>query len=261
MINTICRDCVFATYNMLPAWGKTILEQNGCELGRITKFIEQQRVKLETVEVDDGNIAYTKIFHRIAGLCNTCRNEQWVRRNETQSMAMKRVMEEAKSRFQVFVFITKSSTIEQVQETYQAFGSMALKPTKIDFIIQDKKLTMSALNSILEPLIRPKIKYNIHLILDDIDDRWTIIDKFIDTKYHNFFSICHTGYKYNPNVFYQIDKEVNDKLFSIYKVETGNDNGMIFNTSVYKIARNVSKKEHPGVIIDQLLIKSANKDE
>jgi hypothetical protein len=60
--STSCNNCIFAEHNVtFPA-----SKQTGCQLGRLEKFKEQDRVELQP-----------QGYYIIEGICNTCRGETW----------------------------------------------------------------------------------------------------------------------------------------------------------------------------------------
>jgi hypothetical protein len=243
MIETICRDCIFATYSIVPGWDMTMLEQNGCELGRITKFTEFGCTQLQSEELLNSNQQkYVKTYNRINRLCNTCRNEKWVHKNESRTSAITRVKQETSSRFQIFVFITKQSTDQEILNTYQSLCQIYRIPIYIEFIIQDQSYTLTSLQSVLNRATSKRIGYKINLLIEPLD-RWEVVDKFLRKDNYSFFTVCHTGYLYYETELAKIELAVNEDLNYVYLVERNDDNGLIINSAVYSMVRNSSSKE------------------
>lgn len=67
-MKTTCEHCCFSIYE----YDIDSTHQIGCKLNRLETFKEQKRANLKN--------SNRKYFYKIDGLCNTCRNQDWVNR-------------------------------------------------------------------------------------------------------------------------------------------------------------------------------------
>lgn len=123
MINTPCRDCIFAIYD-----DKT---QVGCKLGRLDLF---RKAGIEPVECFDDEKEFYVIPNRF---CLSARNPEWGKRFKEEYWE-KLVFYETQIQYNVII-IAQNSTLEKIESTCNSFLSQTIKPKHFTVIFDTLK--------------------------------------------------------------------------------------------------------------------------
>lgn len=248
-VTTICQQCVFATYDLYD----DRLVQSGCEANRLHKF----ESRLESADVKQGNKEYRKHFYRLKGICNYCRNSNWLKPLESKEDAVSRVIEETEIKYNAIIFATRYHDVEDIEITWKSLSGSSLPPEKITIIVEDQQYTIPSIKQHFDNVRQtsPVADYNIFLNLADTKDHWYMIDKNTDRTKYNFFTIANAGYRYAAYRFTKIQYLTNELLMPVYGVcPTEGKNGLVLNTSIYKAIRLQDKKQDP---LDLMWLKMA----
>lgn len=97
MIETSCRDCIFAVFNEG--------HQNGCELGKLEKFHRRDETYIKDIDND--------WFYTIKRFCNTCRNQEWL---DKPGNSKEKAIEEAKFQYSAIVIENSKVNQEEIKE-------------------------------------------------------------------------------------------------------------------------------------------------
>lgn len=200
MIETICRDCIFATYdNGIGLEKDEVLTQRGCKLGRLDIFKEKNQAKLELNE--DCNHEY----YRISRFCNTCRDMEW---GAMYFDPEKKILEHTQDQYDCVVVHTG----EKTAVTIKSLINQTIKPHKIIVVVKDK--TCSNFKQLLEDIKTVCLGYEKYEILRLLED--VAYDELIDSAVKKctglMYSIFSSNYVVPPNFIENIDREINGKL-------------------------------------------------
>lgn len=198
-IETPCKDCVFATY----------LEntQNGCQLGRIEKFLARGEAR----EVYDED----KEFYVVNRKCSTNRHKDspWPAEAKQEDWAAK-VRKEIALTLDVIVVFT-NHVFEDAERTIESLTKQTLPPHHVWFVINqdlagpEQRIGPGRLISLLK---ETNLSWNVNQIT--LPDRTVedCVDMVVPNCESYFYAIVPPGLELRPEFISDIDKLINDDL-------------------------------------------------
>lgn len=218
MINTSCKDCVFAEYS-----GKT---QTGCSLGRLDLFREKGVNVLECY--DDSEKEFYVIQNRA---CSYCRNSEWAKNvpeNEWKNKA------EKESRIKYQAIIIANNSLDEIEKTCNSIASQDIPPLHYTVIFKNN-LKAPKIGRILE---KYKTKWRLQQIEDWVDN-YRAIDLVLDAVQCPYYAVLDEGSTLKEGTIKILQDKIREELvqfaliknwggaryivpFSLHKLYSGN---------------------------------------
>jgi len=217
MIETTCKDCVFAGYN-----GD---KQDSCELGRLEK--------LGFHENEDGKTFSVERF------CNTARPQAWadsLSLEETLEGLKNTVMKEVQPRIGVLIYFDteKDQALKKLKETISQALSQKYEPRYI--IVYNEKVEYNeAIQEMLSSMLSEETEHHLVQALRKFEDKSHIIDECFRHALNGWIYVTTSGEQIPKTLFETMDRIINQDMERLSIVEPYDEfNGMIFQTALFK---------------------------
>lgn len=216
--NTICRDCIFANFN------ESHTLQTGCELGRLSKFQEQNKATL--IQDEATGLEY----YDILTICNTCRDS-------TNIMSKEEVLNQVQIECDYIILDDSRVNWEEAAlKTAESFLSHTILPTRIIFGFYHKKVLFNSFDKKIKALIKDKpIEYDIVNVLETVHDSWRLVDILATKVKSAYFSLCELDGRLPNTWIEQINNYINVELNSLSLIQpTHGLTGLTVQNLLYK---------------------------
>lgn len=216
-IRTICRDCIFATYE-----GKT---QVGCSLGQIEKLVKIGGTLVEAY--DQTNQEFYIIEDK---LCMWSRPRSWAR-NKKEKDYVSIIRKEMQIPYQIMIIANNS--LDDVEKTIKSAVNQTIPPKHISVIRHaDNELNRFDVVRILRKYCEPKnIIWRSQNVIDDPD---LVVDDIISFAPYPYYAKFNAGFKIPKNTFEELDRMIGEDLFRFAVILPNKDgNGEIVCTSIH----------------------------
>lgn len=209
--NTICRDCIFAT------WYDDV--QEDCELNRIEKFHEHNEVSLE----NEGD----KQYYKINTICNACRNKEWFEREKENGIEdpKKNLWDQLSNQYDIVLtayvspYDSKVINVDKILSTIESAKNQSLQPKSIIVVCNDIYVSYVKLfNKIKDKLSDTDIKYELVRVLDESDFR-ACIDKGVTKCKGLYYSVFLPGYDIPTDFIEKLNNLANKEMVQFSMVE------------------------------------------
>lgn len=224
LIETWCRDCVFAT--------RQDKKQTGCNLNRLT-LLENNGAKLERKKEEDGNEFFV-IKERV---CMACRNSDWANQNNNKNLETA-VRAQMTVRTDVIIPMDgETASLEKFKTTIESIKSQELAPKNVVVVVyKDGRFKPS--NFISQLKLNGfgwKVEYIIEKLADARFQRGYAIDMSLRNSNAPFYTVIEPGFAIPKTFLSDIDKAINDKglRFSMLLPAEGWWNTLVVQRKVY----------------------------
>ena len=205
---TICRDCIFAT------WNKNI--QTGCSLNKIEQ-LSKAGAEIQVVDEDK------KQYYAIDGMfCMLCRTDKWAKEQEGIPNWFKSARKEIEITYHAI--ITDNKDIESTKKTICSLYNQTLKPSCVTVLrepnnpIRPETLMFAMSGS-------GGIKWNVQNCKKESKDP---IDETVYRSPYQYYALFKSGFEVPKQLFAELDKKINDELLRFAIILPNKDgNGMI----------------------------------
>ena len=201
MIGSICKNCIFATWD-----GKI---QRGCHRNILWKY--DHNIITQEYDNETGQTYYS-INGRI---CYHCRTPQWKERFTVNDLdeLFDISREECRLAVELVIMIKPGQTIDDLSKTMLSIDRMILKPTMIYIINSSKEVRPSTLLAWLTD--NCFIPWNVEFILDSVD----ILDMIVPKLKNIYFLVGDAGKEFPNNLISKLDSYIYDDLRKIVMAE------------------------------------------
>jgi len=221
-----CTKCVFALY--VDDFSGPHKIQKGCQLGRIKKFEEQGRTRIE----DNCYI--------VEGICNTNRGDQWANSNNNSEL-IRKVKKETEINVDVVILSLKGDqkNLEQKLEktVFACVKQNDIKPRHIILAVQNKDVKFKKLyNNISTSLQCYDVKFQLMQIADMDTDISKCVDQTITKCQSQYTAVFDYNFDIEPNFISKFNYLINEELKRIVLVDPKNlYSGMIVQTKLFRL--------------------------
>lgn len=217
---TCCKDCLFAKYE-----GNT---QIGCVFDKIEKY---RSLGVEILDCYDETKEFNVIKNR---LCNTCRNQSWLLKNETLEQAIVRIKAETKLKADILIYVDESTdSLAELMDSIEAISNQDLLPAEVVVVNNSRgKLKSSLLMKILS---NSNLNWSVESITDEDKSKNRALDIAINKSKRMMFTVINAGYKLPKEFLNTINIALNEKLYKfIMLLPLSEDNGLTILTKAFK---------------------------
>ena len=155
LINTSCKDCIFAI------WSSQIEKdiQIGCEFNRLEKF--KKNGGISTIKLDKNENQFCEEsevileYYKIPRFCNYCRNNEWVKDNRVEGNAKELVVEENRVGLTFIIYADKKTTVKDLEKIISLINSQEQPAVEVILVNNKSNLgdeeTICVLNTLFIP--------------------------------------------------------------------------------------------------------------
>jgi hypothetical protein len=200
MIQTSCKDCVFAI------WKENV--QVGCKLNKID-LLAKHGAKLTQEKDETSGRHYVVINDRI---CMACRNSEWAKNHKKHSLEIA-VRVEMTVRCDVVIPIDESYTLEEIEHTINSIKNQELLPASILVCIYQEGIRPSQIIPLLKGnYFAWKTEYVIqrNRVKEDKFKRGTAVETVLRHGSAPFYCVVPPGEILERDFLANIDKEISD---------------------------------------------------
>jgi len=225
-IQTSCKDCIFAVYE-----GMT---QTGCEFNRIETFRERGTNIVEAYDHD-------KEFFVIDRFCNRCRNQDWA--DEQKGDNYKDIVtEESRLQIDIFIYIDKSNTVEDIEASLTNFDELFLLPSTIILVNNNDGIKSEDLLVLIKKQ-KHDFKWRIERIIELDCSKLRAIDLSMKRCKSTYYSVVDAGDIISQSFCQGINRLLNDELFQFSMITNGKEyNKSVIQTQLHKILAGNKKR-------------------
>jgi hypothetical protein len=216
--STSCKNCIFAQ------WENGVQVDNGCDLGRLEKYNQQNKVKTH----EDG-------YFIIDTVCNTCRGESWANRNVGKNL-ISLVNDEIKITLDFVLLATEEKDIYKKLPDLinQCVKQKMILPKKI-FIVIPKHVNAIPIYNMLQEEFS-ETQHEIIKIVDEKCSELECIDIAIKRVKSRYYAIFDLSSKIPVNLIQVLNELINTHLKSLSMVKPFyKNNGLILQTTLHRI--------------------------
>jgi hypothetical protein len=226
---TICRDCVFATWDGA--------DQEDCKLGRLDKLEANGAI---LVPQESGGKRYLSIHNRF---CNACINEdslKGVPRRKWKS----HVKEQIAVRCEMVIVAEEGATAEDVKASLRSILDQRHPAKQVTVAVQSQEMADECL--VLLKQIKSQIAWQVTMVLPresaahQLDPMGTpnydyMIDRTLEKAKQTYYSVCRAGYRYSPSYLSLIEAAINERLERFVAIFPDADgNGLFVQTMLHE---------------------------
>jgi hypothetical protein len=216
---TACRSCIFIEQT-------SGLTQTGCQVGRLEIFQKHNRAHMDTDST-----------YVIDGICNTCRGEEWYRKNLGVNH-VSTVLKEIEVRVDVVLYSINDVCDNLSWKIGQAVGACVkqekIHPIKIVIVVKNERAQFKDIYDTIQMLCEPyNIPFQLVRVMEEDADVGRCIEMGMDKCTNQYTATFDVEDKIPLNFINRLNKLVNENLRRILLVEpiTGYS-GMIFVTGL-----------------------------
>lgn len=223
---TSCRSCVFAEVN--TTFPHTT--QTGCQLGRLQKFLQQDRACM-----DSGAPG----FYMINTICNACRGEEWKEANSGSNL-IATVQREVQISMDIVLYdVNSTEKISwQLEQTLNAcVKQRQIKPKKIIVVIKSDVINYKDIYNILQDITEPHdVPFQLVRVIEEDADIGRCVEMGIDKCSSQFVAVFDLGHNIPSNFIVKFNTIINDQLHRIIMVEpTYEYGGLVLSRKIFKM--------------------------
>lgn len=216
-IDTICRHCVFAEWDLFPN-NET---QIGCNLDLLDKYSAVTDVE----DVIEEDYKYKKIRHR---MCIGCRGKSW--QDKYKDNLYEQIKQEWRVEYTTLLVFNEESVIEDLQRSVGSINELKNQPSKVIVVSNNANYKIFDIKEILKTL---KCKWRISAVQQDFS-----IEYFIDCVAKEFEGIYTSIYMSGAMVYDIFDKLTEDIRLKLHQVvmitPDDEDNGLTILNKAYE---------------------------
>lgn len=219
-IETCCKYCVFANYE-----GN---EQVGCFLNRLDVY-EARGVQVD--ECYDNEKEFYVIRDRI---CNTCRNKNWAKEDETIEQMVERIYKEVEIKADVFLYV--DTTVDSIVDVIESLDSLQDQHIPVEVIVVNNSRNKIKSSSIIHELQKTNLKWNVESITDQDKSKYRALDIAIRKSKKMLYVLLNAGKKLDRWLIHDINEAINHHLDRFIMLETDDeDNGLVVMNKAHKL--------------------------
>jgi len=229
MMDTICRDCVFADWTN----DEDRKFQSGCLLNLLEKY--QKLTEFELVDDKDTNKSYFKIKNR---LCIGCRNQDWAKKQGNVNK-IEAVKKEWQITWTALVFFNQNHSQWDLDATIDSINALKNPPIKTIFVCRNFDVRPSVMVAKAKTL---KTRWNVEFPTSDapIEEHIDLVFKKTEGLYYSVYSGGYALYDIVESLY----EKLRNSLAQIVVVEPDLDNnGLMILRKIHKFLN--GNKEQP----------------
>lgn len=222
-VETCCKDCVFAEYD--------VNSQVGCSLGRINQF------KVLDVNVDECYDQDKEFFVIRDRICNSCRNHNWAKPNESEQEMIVRVKEEIALKVDVFIYV--GPEVDSMLDVITTVSSLQIQeylPTEVVVVNNSRgKLKSSAILTVLRGT---NLNAAVEGVVDVDKSKYRALDISLRKikKDKLLYVLVNAGWELKPDFLKRINIALNEKLDRFVMLEPAkDDNELVVLNKLHKL--------------------------
>ncbi len=240
MINTNCKDCVFAI-GANP--------QTGCTLSRAQK--------LEIEIMQDG-------FYSLKRFCNTYRPEQWLSELSLDEYESRNqiVLKEVEPRIGFFVILDTSldGAIQALTTTLNDIKEQELHQARYVVVMTDKVEYNQEIQALLVDMFDFEVTEHNIVQTINLDDKNLIVDECFKYAKNGWIYVTSSGERVNRKLISKIHQRINVDMKKLVIVTPYDKmNGLIFQASLFKFLNgNKQKIQDDGSLDDRPFLEKVS---
>jgi hypothetical protein len=229
LVETVCKKCIFSVKDPLTN------QQFDCSRGRLNKY-RKLGVSVRQ-DVDDDGIGYFTIEGRC---CIFCRDQSWLEANLLQDAysfdVEKQLLEETTIKYDAILI--DNGDYRSFKRTIKSLEHQLVLPQRVTVLSEDEVNTKLIVNYFLD---NAKYKWNVKIV--DGKPIYKVIDDIVANQTSVFYTLSHTGYVYNENLFGELNERIVDNLEQIAVILPDEEgNGLVVSVMLHKgLLGNVGK--------------------